>query len=252
MIPTGLRDEAVQDNITAQMLPLHVQAHAGRDHAACLLDLVRICRDSVVGCDSVALLEWQVSGHPSGLATTNPDVLTVSELQYSVADGPWAFAPLTEAFVHIEDFEYEPRWTVFAEAVAVRTQIRSAVSFRFPVGHRRLTLDFYAERSRAFDTHAVTTARAAMLHARALVLHLASAATPPSQPALLDSGKVIGTAVGMLVGRDACTTQQAYARLLQLSRVSGQRLHEVAREVIDGAAHIMPSADATDLGPARG
>lgn len=226
-----MRESVGPASVAARMLPIHERLYDGGDAAAALGRTVELARDLVPGCDHAAVTEWSVTGVPSDVARTDPVTAVIDELHHLVSDGPWTFAPPDEGFVHIEDVEYDGRWPVFTEAVAVRTPVRSLLSYRFPVGERALTLNFCAERSGAFDADAISLADRVVVHARAVLLHAGTARARASS-ALASSGLLVAKAVGILAGRNSVSHDDAFAELLRRSRDARCRLHDIAAQVV--------------------
>jgi hypothetical protein len=163
------------------------------------------------------------------------------ERQYDVDDGPCLHAMREGVVVRVDDMTTETRWGDFPP-LAVQVGVRSSLSLPLEVeGRSRGALNLYSTRPAAFaDGHEEEAGRWAARASGALTVALRIAAGDDRADRLaggLDTRTVIGQAIGLVMARERCSAEQAFALL----RVSSQRRNVKLRDI---AATLVASFEA--------
>ncbi len=181
-------------------------------------------------------MTMQPNGRPLTVACSDPVAARVDEVQYELDDGPCLHAMRDGHLVRIEDTAEKARWPEF-EAQAASHGIRSCLALPLntdgkPVG----ALNLYAREASAFG---LAEARLAENFAHNASGALSLAARLASHAALIEqlrsslaSRGVIDQALGIIMAREHCTQQRAFAILRAASQNSNVKLREIASAVV--------------------
>jgi transcriptional regulator with GAF, ATPase, and Fis domain len=160
----------------------------------------------------------------------------VNQLQYELHEGPCLTALADACPVRADDLAADTRWPRFA-AQASAKGISSVLSLPLIACDETVgALNLYALTRAAFgDEQARRAEQFAELAAGALALGLrlvSYAALTDQLRASLTSRAVIDQAVGVIMGRERCTQDSAFAVLRTASQNRNVKLRDVAQEVI--------------------
>jgi GAF domain-containing protein len=173
---------------------------------------------------------------PVTVASHGPLARLVDEERYGAGDGPCLHCMRSEEIVDVPDFAAETRWGPY-RACALDHGVRSCLSLPLVVdGDGRGALSLYSGVAHAFDAgarlravdfaaHAATALTIAVRQCRQLEL------TQQLQTALT-SRSVIDQAIGIIVGRDRCTVEQAFDLLRTTSQRHNRKLRDVAGDLV--------------------
>ncbi|MGI8678182.1 MAG: ANTAR domain-containing protein [Jatrophihabitans sp.] len=169
------------------------------------------------------------------VAPTSELAVDVDVLQYELG-GPCVAAILElDEQVRVEDLGTEARWPEFAAAAVLQTPVRSMLSSRVhldadePFG----ALNLYARRSYAFDADAELSARLLAAHTAPAVALVRERAKVTNLQRALESSRIIGTAIGVLMTRRLVTADEAFELLRSTSQQSHRKLRDIALEVTE-------------------
>jgi GAF domain-containing protein len=175
-------------------------------------------------------------GKPAIVACSDPLAARVDKVQYELDDGPCLHAVRDGHTVRIEDTAEKARWPEF-EARAASQGIRSCLALPLnadgkPVG----ALTLYACKASAFGA---AEARRAENFAEDASGALSLAIKLSSHTALIEqlrsslaSRGVIDQALGIIMARDQCTQDRAFAILRAASQNSNVKLRDIASAVV--------------------
>jgi hypothetical protein len=180
------------------------------------------------------------------VATADPLGRLLDEQQYDIDEGPCLEAIRTRVIVSVGDLAIDTRWDGYP-ARALAHGIASVYSSPLLVGEQCLgALNVYARtpvrvhcpgRGDHRRALALTTAgfAGALRGSQDLTLadHLLTA---------LNSRQVIDHAIGIIIGQQHCTPEQAFAALRTISQTRNVRLRDVAGELVRGAVRPQPPA----------
>jgi GAF domain-containing protein len=197
--------------------------------------VVHLAHRSIRGCDAASVTVVS-GGRPKTTVSTRQLADVVDKHQYSADDGPCLEAMRQRRTVRVDAFD-GARWRRFGPA-ALQSGVQSSLSLPLVVGDEVLgALNLYSMRPGAFDGSetagevfarqaAITLANAtAFYRAAELAANLARA---------LEHRDVIGQAKGILMATDNVSPEQAFGRLRAFSQRSHRKLHDVARDIVEG------------------
>jgi GAF domain-containing protein len=181
-------------------------------------------------------MTMQPNGRPLTVACSDPVAARVDEVQYELDDGPCLHAMRDGHLVRIEDTAEKARWPEF-EARAASHGIRSCLALPLntdgkPVG----ALNLYAREASAFGRAEARLAENFAHNASgalSLATRLASHAALIEQlRSSLASRGVIDQALGIIMAREHCTQERAFAILRAASQNSNVKLRDIASSVV--------------------
>jgi GAF domain-containing protein len=190
----------------------------------------------------------QPGGQPRTVAASDQLANQVDEIQYGVDDGPCLDAMRTGEVHYIRDLGGEDRWPAFSTA-ALGYGVRSCLSTPLrvedvPVG----ALNLYAATTGAFDETAREQASAFAGYASgavALALRLARQAQISADlQAALASRAIIDQALGVIMGQQRCTAQDAFAVLRRASQQRNVKIQAIAAAIVEGVSGQPPRSGA--------
>ena len=168
--------------------------------------------------------------HTQTVAATDPLITTADQLQIDLGEGPSLLAITGHDQVLVKDTTTDTRWPKWAPTAAANG-IRSALAIRLFTAHATSgALNLISSQPHIFNDGDLETAQLLALHAS---IAIASARTEASLHQAIDSRKDVGQAVGRLMERYGLNAVQAFTVLRRYSQHRNQRLHAVARHVID-------------------
>jgi GAF domain-containing protein len=178
----------------------------------------------------------QPGGKPATVACSDPLAARVDQVQYELDDGPCLHAVRDGRMVRIEDTADKARWPEF-EAHAASHGIRSCLALPLnadgkPVG----ALNLYAREASAFGAAEARLAENFADNASgalSLAIRLASHAALIEQlRSSLASRGVIDQAIGIVMAREHCTQDRAFAILRSASQNGNVKLRDIASAVV--------------------
>jgi len=206
-----------------------------------LLTEVAVLAASWEGVDglscSIVLLS---DGCPPAIACSDALAARLEEFQHAIGDGPGLTAMHTGRVAAVEDTAERHRWAEF-EARAVAEGVGSSLSVPLTVGDSQVgALSLYARGAGAFRetqlrwAHGVAAVVAGMLAlavGRAEQAHLVGGLR-----AALATRAVIDQALGIVMARRQCTSDEAFAILREASQNRNIKLRDVAAGVVMGVS----------------
>lgn len=160
---------------------------------------------------------------------TDQLVWELDSVQYSFNEGPCVQAIEEEPVVVVEDLRDEERWPRYTPA-ALSQGVRSQMGVRLFAGGRHIGgLNFYSKKPAAADETRSETARLFATHAAIMLGH---AQHEDNLNAALESRKVVGQAIGIVMERFGVDENRAFQYLVRVSTTSNIKLRDVARELV--------------------
>lgn len=178
----------------------------------------------------------QLDGKPATVACSDPLAARVDEVQYELDDGPSLHAMRDGRMVRIEDTAEKARWPEFEEQAASHG-IRSCLALPLNTDGRPVgALNLYAREASAFgaaETRLAENFAENASGALSLAIRLASRAALIEQlRSSLASRGVIDQALGIIMARDHCTQDRAFAILRSASQNGNVKLRDIAGAVV--------------------
>lgn len=185
---------------------------------------------SVPDIDQVGISVIHRSGEIETRAATGQLVWDLDGLQYELGEGPCVSAMLDQPVVVVDDLRHEQRWPRFTpRAVASGLQAQLAVRL-FHEDSTLGALNMYATQATTIHREALEAAELFAAHA---ALALGRARREEQLHEALQTRKVIGQAIGVLMERYGIDEDRAFDFLVRASSTSNVKLRDVAREVVD-------------------
>lgn len=173
---------------------------------------------------------------PATVASSDPRAQALDEVQYDFGEGPCLAAAREDRLVYLPDTLEESRWPDYRKAAA-EAGVRSALGVPLDLGgEAAAALDVYSDRPHAFDADSMEIVQRQAL-AMSTTLHLAVRLArhrdvETDLRAALESRTSIDLAVGILMGRNHCSQQEAVAMLRHASNRRNIKLRDLADELV--------------------
>ncbi len=226
---------APRDDISQRVAELTRTLFAQEDLEQSLCKTAHLAVGAIPHCDAASVTMTDGSGHHTR-CSTDEVAKRVDYHQYDAAEGPCLDAIRLGESVLVKDLSHaDDRWPRFVPC-AVDEGMVSAYALPLSVSERLVgALNLYslsgpfdegdAQPAEALSAQAaVTLVNAQAYHqARQLVGHLEEA---------LKSRDVIGQAKGIIMERERCTADQAFATLRWVSQTRNVKLRDVAEMVV--------------------
>lgn len=170
------------------------------------------------------------------VASSSPRAAALDEIQYAFGDGPCLTAAREHTLVHVPDMAAEPRWGDYHEAAAA-AGIRSVLAVPFELaGEGRAGLNIYSDRTHVYDDTAIATVQREVLqasHALRLAVRLAHHRdTEAHLTAAMENRTTIDLAVGIIMGQNRCSQDEAIEILKAASSHRNLKLRELAADLV--------------------
>ncbi|HVM13664.1 MAG TPA: GAF and ANTAR domain-containing protein [Egibacteraceae bacterium] len=205
------------------------------------LDLLTDHVTQVVGVAGAGVSLADEDGHLQFVTATDETTSRVEQLQNRVRQGPCHDAHQRGEPVWSADLNAEGRWEKFVPG-ALEAGLMSVAGIPMTVGHHRIgALNLYHREPRGWEDDVAACqlladmATGYILHAKRL--QESQALTEQLQHAL-DSRVVIEQAKGMIAARQHLDLDDAFGLLRGYARRNNRKLHDAARDVIDGILNL--------------
>jgi GAF domain-containing protein len=186
--------------------------------------------------------------HPVTVASSDARAARVDEIQYGHDQGPCLTSMRDGVVVLIEDLVEDVRWGAY-RVPALTHGVRSSLSLPLGGDSGMIgALNIYASEPRVFGpTEQLAAARFAAEASRALALAVRlTERTEMSEhlQSALASRAVIDQALGVVMGQQRCTADEAFATLRTISQNRNVKLREVAAEIVTAVSGHPPADEA--------
>ncbi|WP_342023384.1 GAF and ANTAR domain-containing protein [Arthrobacter citreus] len=174
--------------------------------------------------------------HRFTVASSDREALQMDEIQYEFGDGPCLEAIRIQDEVHVGNAAEDQRWPEYMESIR-DYGIRSMYSVPLELGGQaKAAMNLYAKDPDVFDEEFRRVARtyaAEASHALLLAVRISQhAATVEDLQAVLASRTDIDLAVGIIMGQNRCTQQEAFDTLRRASNGRNVKLRDLAAEIV--------------------
>lgn len=209
-----------------------------------LQDVARLAAESLVSGRGSCGITARYDERPVTVASSDAGALRLDESQYGVHEGTCLHAMTTGEPVYVADVAADERWPGYMRAARAQG-LRSSLSLPLLVDGRSTgALNVYSwEHTDAFGGPARLAAEAFAVQASTALLlarrHAESTETTRQLEAALRSRSVIDQAMGMIMGQQRCSADEAFAVLRSHSQHTNRKLRVVAEELVsatDGPA----------------
>jgi GAF domain-containing protein len=225
--------------VTHPQEPLDALGVAARQLQAAVTrdDLLQHVVDAAVaaigGC-TYAGVSTDRDGRPNSPIVSDPAVLAIDSLQYSIANGPCLEAMRgPEVFIDAPDLEHDPRFKTFG-AEAAKHDCQAVLAHRLYVDGRTLgSLNLYADRAGAYtdDDRRRTIVLAGLVSLALNAMRMEFEGKGLREA--LRSRDVIGQAKGILMEREQLSEYEAFEVLRQMSMTQNRRVRDLAQSIVE-------------------
>lgn len=193
--------------------------------------IVDAARDSVPGFDQVGISTLHKSGKVETRAATGKLVHQLDELQYDLGEGPCVDTLRETDVVVAPRIRHDQRWPRYVPA-AVELGLRSQLAVRLYLDDRGTLggLNLYSTTSDEVEPESEATAELFAAHA---AIALGNARQRETLNEALQSRKVIGQAIGIVMERYEMNEDRAFAFLVRASSHANIKVRDVAQELVD-------------------
>lgn len=196
--------------------------------------IVETAARSLDGIDHVGVSIVYRDGKVETQAGTDQLVWEVDQLQYDLNEGPCLWAITDEPVVLVNQLRHEQRWPRYVPR-ALEHGITAQLGLRLYSDEETLGgLNLY---STSTDTIDADVEHAAELFAVHAALALGHARQEEHLNIALQTRKVIGQAIGIVMERFHLDEDRAFRYLLRVSQHSNTKLRDVAQELVDQRNH---------------
>lgn len=187
---------------------------------------------------AVASITLDVHDHLMTVVSSDPSAWTADQTEYAAGTGPCVEAARRGTTCVVDDLEQDDRWPAWAHA-AREVGFRSAVAVPAPTGHptAHLALNLYSAKPHAFGDLPLERAH---LYAQETVAALRVCLRLAEKELLIGqlqtalvSRSTIDQALGVIMGQNRCTRDEAFAVLRTASQHRNVKLRNVAAAVIE-------------------
>jgi GAF domain-containing protein len=173
------------------------------------------------------------------VASSSDRAQRVDEIQYDYDDGPCLTAARRGELVHVADVHEDARWPEYRPRV-VEEGIRSILGVPIPIDSGdSAALNLYSNESDRFDEEAIESARQyARQASRALSLAIRLARHRDAEAnleAALDSRTTVALAIGIMMGQNRCSQEEAFDLLRSAASSRNIKLRDLAAGLVASA-----------------
>jgi GAF domain-containing protein len=196
-----------------------------------LQTIAEVARDSVPGFDQVGISTLENDGEVRTRAHTGDLVLPLDELQYELREGPCVETLRDSDVVVAPNVGHDQRWPRYVPQ-AVELGLRSQLAVKLYLDDEGTFggINFYSTTSDEVDHDAPALARIFAAHSAIAVGHARQRET---LLAGLQTRKVIGQAIGIMMERYQMNEDRASAFLVRASSHGNIKLRDIAQELVE-------------------
>lgn len=186
-----------------------------------------------LSCTHAGVALYTRGSRPETVATTDPLVSDLYDLQLAIDAGPMVTALQDRTTVLISDTQSDDRWPDWSRKVAelgVRSVLEVPLATGNSTGSTVGVLSLYGPEPDAFGDDDEAIAHILASHASVAV---ASARHEETMSQAVDARKLVGQAMGILMERFDVDDDRAFAILKRYSQDTNTKLRDVAQQLID-------------------
>jgi hypothetical protein len=184
----------------------------------------------VPACDDASITLRTRRGRAETVATTDPALRVVDEVQYTVGEGPCLDAAFETGNVAVPDIPADERWPRWA-AAASEQGLYSLLAVRLHTERSTLgALNLYARRTAAFDADNTDVA---LIYATHATEAMAQARLVSGLQVALEARHTIGIAQGILAVTYGISYERAFEVIHRYSNDHNVKLRDVAQQIVE-------------------
>jgi len=210
-------------------LHLHLKSDDHPDASA--QRLVDLACQVVPGCTWAGITSWPKKSSPITTASSPDFPLVVDALQYSLEEGPCMSAAAETWTSWAPDLSTETRWPRFTAAVLEESPVRGALGYHLAGVPGRHALNLYSDRADVFDQETLAAGALFATHAGVLMAHARTTHEANQLQGAVESNRLIGTAVGLLMATHDMPRDAAFDALKRTSSYLNRKVRDIAADV---------------------
>jgi GAF domain-containing protein len=174
---------------------------------------------------------------PTTAAFTGHLALEADEMQYARGFGPCLDAARGGVLIRIDDMLSEDRWPEYSVKVAA-IGVRSSLSVPLPMQEDLIgALNVYGDQPHAFSGEAIEVAETFGAHAAVALanadMYASTAQLAQQMRDAMQFRAVIEQAKGIIMARNGCSADDAFAVLVRTSQSANRKLRDIAVDVVE-------------------
>ena len=189
---------------------------------------------SVPGFEHVGISTIEKGGRIDTRAATDQVVHDLDDLQYSMGQGPCVDTLRTADVVVAENIRHDGRWPTYVERAVAEHGLRSQLALRLFLDDQGTlgSLNLYSCEHDEIDPEAESVAEGFAAYAAVALGH---ARQVDQLTRALESSRVIGIAIGLVMARHGLDRAEAFGFLAHASSRSNVRLRDLAGQIVSEA-----------------
>jgi GAF domain-containing protein len=221
--------------------------HFSHDRLDSFLEQLTVLAADATGGDAAVGVTVIRENERTTVAASDERTLMLDEIQYNDGDGPCLHCARTGHTVVIDDLEADDRWPTYQHR-GLEQGLRASLSLPLDLGDRAVgAINMYVFENHTFDAPEVSVLEEFRDEAsRALSLALRHEEVTTRRDQLhqaMTQRRVIDQALGILMARSRCTTDDAFATLRSTAQSRHVTVLEAAGELIREVTGQPPSKD---------
>ena len=214
------------------------QALAGVDSVEDYLRAVLLQAPELTGVQGSYSISTALEGRPVAVATSDRDAWDADQVEFDIEAGPCVEALAGGGATSVPDLQVEDRWsswTTIARVLGFESAAGAAAEI--PSDGHRVALNAYSREPAAFEGEGLQRCQVLVAEiAGALPAALRvcdQASTIAELQAALVSRSTIDQALGVVMGQNRCSRDDAFAIVRRASQNSNVKLRDVAAAIIE-------------------
>jgi len=200
--------------------------------------VAELAKQSLTGVQDVSLTVIE-QGHPLSVVFTGPLAVDLDERQYEQGFGPCLDAAMTGETIIVDTGSTDSPYRECARTAA-RAGVRHVVSVGLPIAQQSIGgLNIYKTLPGGFPAGFLEHVQVFASYAAVAVNNVTSYAGAVNEATHLriamESRAVIEQAKGVIMARNRCDADEAFAMLRRISQHRNVKLHQVAQAVVDAS-----------------
>jgi hypothetical protein len=230
--PTSPEHRMALDKVTAAIAAAAATLNDPDPSLEATLETIAFAaRDSVPGFDLAGISTVDHKGNVETRAVTDPRVLDFDKLQYSLGEGPCLDALGAAHVVSVPRLRHEQRWPNYVPRV-LGLGLRSQLAVKISVDDSGTLggINLYSTTSDEIDPEAEPLAELFAVHA---AIAMGSVIKIGQLSSAMQTRKVIGQAIGILMERYGIPEDNAFHFLVRASQTDNIKLRDIAAGIVE-------------------
>ena len=219
-------------NVAAALALAARTIDAGSSLEDTLEAIARSAQVSIPGIEHAGISTIDHAGVITTRAATDQVVLVLDQIQYRLNEGPCVDAIRESHVVSVPDIRHDQRWPRYVAEAVPAVGLRSQLAVQLFLDEKGTVggLNLYSVASSSIDPEAVEVAEVFAVHAALAFGHAREVSELHEG---MQSRKIIGQALGILMERYQMNEARAFAFMTRASSHGNIKLRDIAQEVVE-------------------